>query len=65
METPSWFTSSYSNNGGVCVEVAFNLVAPQGIVPVRDSKSRTGPVLNLPTVAFTSFVTGVKSGEFN
>ncbi|MFJ2608786.1 DUF397 domain-containing protein [Streptomyces sp. NPDC091279] len=64
-ESPCWFTSSYSDNGGDCVEVAVNLSTPHGIVPVRDSKSRTGPVLNLPTSAFTSFVTGVKSGEFN
>ncbi|MFJ2607458.1 DUF397 domain-containing protein [Streptomyces sp. NPDC087425] len=64
-ENPSWFKSSYSGNGGSCVEVAVNLVAPQGIVPVRDSKNPTGPVLGIQADAFTSFVTGVKSGEFN
>ncbi|MFF2597684.1 DUF397 domain-containing protein, partial [Streptomyces californicus] len=37
-ETPRWFTSSYSDNGGACVEVATNLATPHGIVPVRDSK---------------------------
>jgi hypothetical protein len=26
-ESPRWFKSSYSNNGGDCVEVATNLVA--------------------------------------
>ncbi|MGW5071356.1 DUF397 domain-containing protein, partial [Streptomyces cyaneofuscatus] len=40
-ESPRWFTSSYSNNGGQCVEVATNLAAPHGIVPVRDSKNDT------------------------
>ncbi|WP_329457969.1 DUF397 domain-containing protein [Streptomyces sp. NBC_01497] len=63
-ETPRWFTSSYSDNGGQCVEVAANLAAAHGIVPVRDSKNPTGPTLTLPTGAFTSFVTGVKAGEF-
>ncbi|MHC3464635.1 DUF397 domain-containing protein, partial [Streptomyces flavovirens] len=42
-----WFTSSYSNNGGACVEVAVNLAASRGVVPVRDSKDRGGPVLGV------------------
>ncbi|MFE9015954.1 DUF397 domain-containing protein [Streptomyces cyaneofuscatus] len=65
-ETPRWFTSSYSNNGGQCVEVATNLAAPHGIVPVRDSKNdtTTGPVLTVPATAFTTFVAGVRTGEF-
>ncbi|MFJ7411779.1 DUF397 domain-containing protein [Streptomyces sp. NPDC098077] len=62
-ETPRWFTSSYSNNGGQCVEVATNLATPHGIVPVRDSKNVSGPVLSLGADAFTAFVTGVRSGE--
>ncbi|MFJ8794605.1 DUF397 domain-containing protein [Streptomyces sp. NPDC102462] len=64
-ESPRWFTSSYSNNGGNCVEVAANLVASRGLVPVRDSKNPHGPVLALPAHAFTSFVTGVKTGGFH
>ncbi|MGW5389736.1 DUF397 domain-containing protein [Streptomyces koyangensis] len=63
-ESPLWFKSSYSDNGGVCVEVATNLVAPHGIVPVRDSKVESGPVLTVPAAAFSSFVAGVKAGEF-
>ncbi len=62
-ESPRWFKSSYSNNGGQCIEVATNLVAARGVVPVRDSKSPTGPVLNVATGSFTSFVAGVKAGE--
>ncbi|WP_329463386.1 DUF397 domain-containing protein [Streptomyces sp. NBC_01431] len=61
-ETPRWFTSSYSDNGGNCVEVAGNLVASRGVVPVRDSKNRPGPVLDLPAGAFADFVAGVKAG---
>ncbi|MFB7558395.1 DUF397 domain-containing protein [Streptomyces brevispora] len=63
-ESPSWFKSSYSDNGGTCVEVAANLVAARGIVPVRDSKSPAGPVLDVATGSFASFVAGVKAGEF-
>ncbi|MFG3525562.1 DUF397 domain-containing protein [Streptomyces sp. NPDC047917] len=63
-ESPRWFKSSYSNNGGQCIEVAANLVAPHGIVPVRDSKNPGGPVLTVPAASFASFVAGVKAGEF-
>ncbi|TXS44960.1 DUF397 domain-containing protein [Streptomyces sp. OR43] len=62
-ESPRWYTSSYSDNGGACIEVATNLVAPRGIVPVRDSKNPTGPVLTLPVDAFTSFVAGIQRGD--
>ena len=61
-ESPRWFKSSYSNNGGNCVEAAANLVASRGIVPVRDSKNPTGPVLGFPADAFTTFIAGVKAG---
>ncbi|ROQ66631.1 uncharacterized protein DUF397 [Streptomyces sp. 840.1] len=63
-ESPRWFKSSYSSNGGDCVEVAANLVAARGVVPVRDSKAPAGPVLHVPTASFVSFVAGVKGGEF-
>ncbi|MYR38585.1 DUF397 domain-containing protein [Streptomyces sp. SID4944] len=63
--SPRWFTSSYSSNGGDCVEVAVNLVASQGIVPVRDSKVVDGPVVDVRTAAFSAFVTGVRAGTFD
>ncbi|MGW2837753.1 DUF397 domain-containing protein [Streptomyces sp. NPDC001493] len=59
-----WFTSSYSTDGGQCVEVATNLVATHGAAPIRDSKDVGGPVLGLSTTSFTSFVAGLKSGDF-
>ncbi|XXZ53006.1 DUF397 domain-containing protein [Streptomyces cavourensis] len=62
---PRWFKSSYSNNGGDCVEVAANLVASRGIVPVRDSKSVDGPVVGVRTAAFSAFVAGVRAGTFD
>ncbi|RPK84885.1 MULTISPECIES: DUF397 domain-containing protein [Streptomyces] len=64
-ESPRWFKSSYSSNGGDCVEVAANLVASRGIVPVRDSKCVDGPVLDVRTAAFSAFVAGVQAGSFD
>ncbi|MFJ7493042.1 DUF397 domain-containing protein [Streptomyces sp. NPDC097727] len=61
---PRWFKSSYSSNGGDCVEAAANLAASNGVVPVRDSKNPGGPVLNTSPTAFATFVAGVKAGEF-
>lgn len=63
-ESPRWFKSSYSDNGGDCIEVAADLVATRGVVPVRDSKNPTGPILDFPAGSFVSFVASVKSGEF-
>ncbi|MGW7224866.1 DUF397 domain-containing protein [Streptomyces cyaneofuscatus] len=64
-EHPQWFTSSYSANGGDCVEVAVNLVAARGIVPVRDSKCVDGPVVGVRAAAFSAFVAGVQAGTFD
>ncbi|MFI1841008.1 DUF397 domain-containing protein [Streptomyces microflavus] len=64
-ESPRWFKSSYSANGGDCIEVAVNLVASQGIVPVRDSKTVDGPVVAVRTAAFSAFVAGVQAGKFD
>ncbi|MFJ2898172.1 DUF397 domain-containing protein [Streptomyces sp. NPDC087218] len=64
-ESPRWFKSSYSNNGGDCIEVAANLAASLGVIPVRDSKNPNGPVLNTSTTSFTTFVASIKAGEFD
>ncbi|WP_327168660.1 DUF397 domain-containing protein [Streptomyces subrutilus] len=55
--SPRWFTSSYSDNGGACVEVALNM---GGVVPVRDSKDPGGPVVEFGVRAFAVFVGGVR-----
>ncbi|MFD8953212.1 DUF397 domain-containing protein [Streptomyces xanthophaeus] len=60
-EFPRWFKSSYSENGGACIEVATNLVAARGVVPVRDSKRDDSPVLGFTAAAFAAFVDGVKA----
>ncbi|MFG2669960.1 DUF397 domain-containing protein [Streptomyces sp. NPDC048445] len=59
-----WVKSSYSGNGGSCVEWAPSSASATGRVPVRDSKDPSGPVLTVPADAFASFVTGVKAGGF-
>ncbi|MET8501722.1 DUF397 domain-containing protein [Streptomyces microflavus] len=61
--TQQWVKSSYSGNGGSCVEWAPRTASTTGLVPVRDSKNTTGPVLSIPAAAFSAFVSGVKSGE--
>ncbi|WP_432148846.1 DUF397 domain-containing protein [Streptomyces sp. bgisy029] len=58
-----WVKSSYSNNGGSCVEWAPRTASTTGIVPVRDSKNPTGPTLHVTAAAFSTFVTGLKSEE--
>ncbi|MEW1756433.1 DUF397 domain-containing protein [Streptomyces cyaneofuscatus] len=62
--TQQWVKSSYSDNGGSCVEWAPRTATATGLVPVRDSKDTTGPVLSIPAAAFATFVTGIKAGEF-
>ncbi len=57
----SWQKSSYSGNGGNCVEIAPDFV---DLLSVRDSKDPSGPVLAFPTDAWHSFVAAVQAGEF-
>lgn len=49
----AWRKSSYSNNGGACVEVATNL---PGLVAVRDSKDPSGPSLVFAANSWQSFI---------
>ncbi|MGW2279336.1 DUF397 domain-containing protein [Streptomyces sp. NPDC001770] len=62
-ETPEFYKSSYSNNGGACVEIATNLATTHDIVPVRDSKDLGRPALDLAAGSFMSFLSAVKSGK--
>ncbi|KJY26759.1 DUF397 domain-containing protein [Streptomyces sp. NRRL S-495] len=57
----TWVKSSYSQNGGNCIEVTPDF---PGLAPVRDSKDPSGPTLLFPTDAWRSFVAGVQAGEF-
>lgn len=56
-----WRKSSYSNGqGGACVEVARNL---PGVVAVRDSSHRTGPVLAFTTAQWRVLLASVRTGR--
>ncbi len=65
-----WHTSSYSGNGGTCVEVGWRTSSYSGnggdcvqVAPapdrvlVRDSKDPDGPALAFPTTAWQAFLT--------
>lgn len=63
LDRAQWRASSYSGtNGGNCVEVARNL---PGIVAVRDSKDRTGPLLTFSPAQWAAFTAGLRSGELD
>ncbi|MFE0459830.1 DUF397 domain-containing protein [Kitasatospora sp. NPDC058965] len=55
-----WRKSSYSQQGGECIEVADGFV---GATPVRDSKDPHGPVLTFPDRAFAAFLAALTSGR--
>lgn len=48
----AWRTSSYSGGQGECVAVA---AAPE-VVPVRDTKQLTGPILGFSRDAWAAFL---------
>ncbi|WP_371478798.1 DUF397 domain-containing protein [Kitasatospora sp. NBC_00315] len=53
--------SSYSGQGGECVEAARTVAKGQA---VRDSKDPEGPMLLFSADAWSAFVAGIKAGEF-
>lgn len=56
-----WRKSTRSGgNGGDCVEAATNL---PGIVAVRDSKDRVGPMLTFPAAAWAAFTAAAGTGQ--
>ncbi|MFF7994942.1 DUF397 domain-containing protein [Kitasatospora xanthocidica] len=65
MDTTSittWRKSSYSGGGGACIQVANGFST---VTPVRDSKDPSGPALLFSSTAWQSFVTAVRTGEFD
>ncbi|MEV6972608.1 DUF397 domain-containing protein [Kitasatospora sp. NPDC093806] len=57
-----WVKSSYSRNGGACVEIAADYPV---LVPVRDSKDPAGPALHFSPAAWHSFVAAIRADEFD
>ncbi|UUU34342.1 DUF397 domain-containing protein [Streptomyces sp. CA-210063] len=48
-----WRSSTYSGGNNECVEIADNVPA---LIPVRDSKHPTGPVIAFTPDAWTAFL---------
>ncbi|MFE7634448.1 Scr1 family TA system antitoxin-like transcriptional regulator [Kitasatospora sp. NPDC057518] len=64
MHHADWMKSSYSEgDGGNCIEVAM-ATQFKDIVPVRDSKDRSGPGLEFSAAGWSAFVSAVRGGEF-
>ncbi|WP_327116534.1 DUF397 domain-containing protein [Nocardia sp. NBC_01730] len=57
-----WRKSTYSGNGGNCVEIAF---FDGGQVGVRDSKNPTGPALKFTPSEWSAFLSGVRDRQFD
>ncbi|MFH8593931.1 DUF397 domain-containing protein [Streptomyces rimosus] len=55
-ESPRWFKSSHSSNGGQCLEVGTDLTTTRGVISIRDSKNPNGPHLTLSTDAWTELI---------
>jgi hypothetical protein len=61
VEDLRWRKSSYSGNGGECVEVASH----DGMVLVRDTKARSTAPQRYTAAEWHAFVAGVRNGEFD
>ncbi len=55
-----WRTATKSGSTG-CVEVA----PAEGMIAVRDTKDRAGPVLLYTPLEWAAFLDGAKKGEFD
>lgn len=56
-----WFKSSFSLNGGQCVEVRFTAAGVQ----LRDDKIAESPVLTFSRAEWEAFLLGAWNGEFD
>ena len=61
VEVGVWNKSSFSNNGGQCVDVS----GTDTQILVRDSKDVDGPVLTFSFEEWRAFLGGVRLGEFD
>jgi hypothetical protein len=58
----TWVKSSLSYANGNCVEVSDQ---PGGVIGVRNSREREGPVLRFTPDEWQAFLGGVRNGEFD
>ena len=59
---PRWRKSSFSGNGGDCVEVG---QLHDGVIVVRDTKDRNRAAHRYTPGAWRMFVAGIRSGELD
>ncbi|MFE7133060.1 DUF397 domain-containing protein [Streptomyces sp. NPDC057638] len=62
-ESLFWIKSSYSSNGGNCIEWAPSHASATGTIPVRDSKRPSGPVLSVSPRAWAGLVSLARSAD--
>ena len=62
LTSTSWHTSSFSQGGSDCVDVAF---LPDGRVALRHSKDPDGSILIYTRGEWDAFLKGAKDGEFD
>lgn len=60
--TAAWRTSSFSNGGGLCVEVA---PLADGRIAVRNSNHPEAGVVFFTRPEMNAWLSGVKAGEFD
>ncbi|HZG90624.1 MAG TPA: DUF397 domain-containing protein [Pseudonocardia sp.] len=59
--TTPWVKASASDSAGQCVEQRRH----DGMIEVRDSKDRGGPVLRFTAAEFAAWLDGARQGEFD
>jgi hypothetical protein len=60
-DSTPWIKASASSQDTQCVEQRRHA----GLVEVRDSKDRSGPVLRLHPTEFAAWLDGARTGEFD
>ncbi|MFE7134024.1 DUF397 domain-containing protein [Streptomyces sp. NPDC057638] len=59
-----WAKSTHSGpDGGECVEWAPSYASAAGVVPIRDSKHPTGPILTVTPHAWAGLVTLARNAD--
>jgi hypothetical protein len=60
-DTTPWITATASGQNSNCVELRRH----DGMIEVRDSKDREGPVLRFTDAEFAAWLDGANRGEFD
>jgi hypothetical protein len=59
--TTPWIKASASDQSGQCAEMRRHT----GMVELRDTKDREGPVLRFTSAEFAAWLDGARNGEFD